>query len=111
MSKSLTEWIEHDVAPISEKPLRWLSSQYFFRDPPRPAYSDTSYFFAPADGIVLYQKEVAPGEPLLDIKGKSYSLREAMRDEHFDRTCLVVGTFMTFYDVHVNRVPYPGRLS
>lgn len=111
MAKSLSEWLEQDVAPVADEPLRWLSSQYFFRDPPRPVYSDTAYFFAPADGIVLYQNEVAPDEALLDIKGRSYSLRDAMRDEHYDRRSLVIGIFMTFYDVHINRVPYPGRLS
>lgn len=111
MAKSLNEWLDQDVADVIDKPLRWLSGEYFFRDPPRPAYSDTAYFFAPADGVVLYQHEVDPAEPIVDIKGRAYSLREAMRDRHYDRRSLVVGIFMTFYDVHVNRVPYPGRLS
>jgi phosphatidylserine decarboxylase len=110
-AKSLREWLETDVRPVQDEPLSWLSAQHFFRDPPRPAYSDLSYFFAPADGILLYQGEVDSGAPILDIKGRHYSLQEAMRDRHFDRTCLVIGIFMTFYDVHVNRVPYPGRLT
>jgi phosphatidylserine decarboxylase len=79
--------------------------------PSRPAYSDTSYFFSPADGIILYQKTVAPDEAILDIKGKSYCLRDAMRDDGYDRISLVIGIFMTFFDVHVNRIPFPGRLS
>jgi len=91
--------------------LRWLSERYFFRDPSRLNYSDPAYFFAPADGIILYAREVGPAQELVQIKGRSYSLRTALRDESFDRTCLVIGIFMTFYDVHVNRVPYPGRLS
>jgi phosphatidylserine decarboxylase len=52
VAKSLSEWLDADVRPVRAKPLRWLSEQYFFRDPARPAYSDTSYFFSPADGIV-----------------------------------------------------------
>ncbi len=111
MAKTLSEWLETDVRAVRDEPLRWLSSQYFFRDPPRPAYSDLGFFFAPADGIILYQREVGPEEALLDIKGRSYSLREAMRDAYYDRPSFVLGIFMTFYDVHVNRVPYPGRLS
>ena len=111
MAKSLTEWIDTEVREVRDKPLSWLSQYYFFRDPSRPVFSDTSYFLAPADGVILYQKVVAPDECLLDIKGKPYSLRQAMRDEAYDRTSLVIGIMMTFYDVHVNRVPFPGRLS
>jgi len=98
MAKSLREWVDNDVTPVKEKPLRWLAEEYFFRDPTRPALTDTSYFFSPADGIVVYQQTVMPDEPIVDIKGKSYSL-------------LVIGVFMTFVDVHINRIPFPGRLS
>ena len=34
-----------------------------------------------------------------------------MRAPAYDRESLVIGIFMTFYDVHINRVPFPGRLS
>ena len=111
MAKSLTEWIDTELREVKDEPLSWLSQHHFFRDPIRPTFSDTSHFFSPADGVILYQKTVAPDECLLDIKGKSYSLRQAMRDEHYDRPSLVIGIFMTFFDVHVNRVPFPGRLS
>lgn len=111
MAKALHEWVADDVMAVKDESVQWLSERYFFRDPPRPTYSDLSYFFAPADGILLYQKVVKGNEPLVDIKGRTYSLREAMRDPSYDRPSLVIGIFMTFYDVHVNRVPYPGILS
>jgi phosphatidylserine decarboxylase len=111
MAKSLAEWIESDVRPVQDRPIKWLSEYYFFRDPGRPNYSDSSCFFSPADGVLLYQKEVRPGEAVIDIKGKPYSLRDALRDGDFHAPCLVIGIFMTFFDVHVNRVPYAGRLS
>ena len=111
MAKPLEDWLDEDVGEIRERPITWLSEQHFFRDPVRPTFSDTGYFFAPADGVLLYQTEVAPDESILDIKGRSYSLQEALRDDSFDRPCLVIGTFMTFFDVHINRVPFPGRLS
>jgi len=110
MAKSLTEWLEADVAAVRDKPMRWLSEQFFFRDPVRPIYSDPGYFFPPADGIVLYAKRVMPDQAIVDIKGQPYSLRNAMREQSFDHECLVIGIFMTFYDVHVNRIPYAGRL-
>ncbi len=111
MAKQLDTWISEDVGPFKDKPLSWLSSQHFFRDPVRPTYSNPNYFFSPADGVVLYQEEVGPSDSIVDIKGKPYSLREALRDPSYDKPSLVIGIFMTFFDVHVNRVPYPGLLS
>lgn len=111
MAKSLKDWVEQDVASVKDKSLAWLSQEFFFRDPTRPNYSDPSYFFSPADGIVLYQMTVNPDESIVDIKGKSYSLQDAMRDPSYDKRSLVIGIFMTFFDVHVNRIPYPGRVS
>ncbi len=96
---------------MRDKPVSWLSQYHFFRDPIRPTYCDTNYFFSPADGVIIYQKTVRPDEAILDIKGKSYSLRDALRDDDFAAECLVIGIFMTFYDVHVNRIPFPGRVS
>ena len=111
MAQSLQEWVDTDVHSIRDTALRRLSEEHFFRDPLRPMFSADTHFFAPADGIVLYQQTVKPDEAIVDIKGKSYSLRDAMRDTAYSRESLVVGIFMTFFDVHINRVPFPGRLS
>jgi phosphatidylserine decarboxylase len=111
MAKTLREWIDQDVSPVRDKSIRWLSESYFFRDPSRPLVSDASYFFAPADGIVLYQTRVEPDQRIVDIKGRQFTLRDAMRDSTYDCESLVIGIFMTLYDVHVNRVPFSGRLS
>src|SRR5262249_61585503 len=99
MVKELKEWIETDVQPFQEKSIAWISQFHFFRDPIRPSYSDLSYFFSPADGIIVYQQQEAePGDPIIEIKGKPYSLRDALRDPHFDSPSLVIGIFMTFFD-------------
>lgn len=111
MAKTLEEWVGTDVAQVRKKSLGWISQEYFFRDPSRPVFSNPGYFFAPADGIILYQTTVDPSDQIVEIKGRTYSLRDAMRDYTYDRPCLVVGIFMTFFDVHVNRVPYAGRIS
>jgi phosphatidylserine decarboxylase len=111
MAKTLRDWLTQDVQPYQDKSVAWLSQLHFFRDPMRPTYSDLGCFFSPADGIILYQKEVGPTEPILDIKGKAYSLRDALRDETYSAESLVIGIFMTFYDVHINRIPFPGQLS
>ena len=111
MAKKLQDWLENDVQPYREKPVSWLSQFHFFRDPIRPTYSDLSYFFSPADGIILYQRTLHPDECLVEIKGRSYSLRDAMRDPAYEAESLVMGIFMTFFDVHTNRIPYPGSIS
>ena len=111
MAKTMQEWLEADVHPYRDKSVAWLSQFHFFRDPIRPSYSDMSYFFSPADGIILYQREVRPEEPIVEIKGRAYTLRDALREPQFDAPSLVIGIFMTFFDVHVNRIPYPGQLS
>lgn len=110
MAKPLQEWMATDVKRVSGSAMRWLSGEFFFRDPIRPVFIDPGYFFAPADGVVLYQRQVAPDEPLVEIKGRPYTLRQALRDDRFSLSCLVVGIFMTVYDVHVNRIPYSGML-
>jgi phosphatidylserine decarboxylase len=110
MAKSLKEWVETEVRPFQDKSVAWLSQYHFFRDPIRPSYSDMNYFFAPADGIIVYQRVVGPEESIVSIKGKDYSLRDALREPNYKQTSLVIGIFMTFFDVHINRIPYPGQL-
>jgi phosphatidylserine decarboxylase len=110
MAKTLEEWIQTDISKIKNKSMKWLSEEYFFRDPNRALYADSSYFFAPADGIILYSKIVDANESIIDIKGRSYSLKDAMRKEEYNQRSLVIGIFMSFYDVHINRIPYAGRL-
>ena len=111
MPKKLKDWLEDDVQPYRDKSVSWISQFHFFRDPIRPSYSDLTYFFSPADGIILYQRTLRPDQCLVEIKGRSYSLRDAIRDPAYEAESLVVGIFMTFFDVHTNRVPYPGSIS
>src|SRR5437016_704 len=70
MAKKIQDWLETDVRPYREKPISWVSQFHFFRDPIRPTYSDLSYFFSPADGIILYQRKVHPGECIVPFKLK-----------------------------------------
>ena len=44
---------------------------------------------------------------MVEIKGRSYSLR----DPAYEAESLVIGIFMSFFDVHTNRIPYPGSIS
>ncbi len=111
MAKTMREWVETDVAKVKEKPFDWLSQRYFFRDPVRPYYIDSTYLFAPADGVIMYQKVIEPDECIFEIKGKNYTLREAMQDTSYAKKSMAIGIFMTFYDVHINRMPSFGYLT
>ncbi len=65
---------------------------YFFRDPDRPAAADTSLVLSGADGWVRCVEQVP--EP------------------RFLRTeCLRISTFLTPFDVHVNRSPIAGQVK
>ncbi|GAA1288530.1 phosphatidylserine decarboxylase [Saccharothrix xinjiangensis] len=111
MAKPLDEWVKDDVSPLADRSTAWLSQFHFFRDPHRPRFVDPARFFSPADGVIVYQRVVEPDEPLVEIKGGAYTVRQALRAPGYRHRSLVIGIFMTYYDVHVNRIPYAGRLS
>jgi phosphatidylserine decarboxylase len=61
--------------------------------------------------LFLYQKIVQPGEQVLEIKGIDYTIQDVMGDKDYNQPSLVIGIFMSFYDVHINRIPYGGVLK
>jgi len=111
MAKTLENWLATEVAELQKLPLGDLSNIHFFRDPLRPNFIDHEYFFSPADGTILYQKVVEPNDAVVEVKGINYTIKDIMGDKHFDQPVLVIGIFMSLYDVHINRVPYGGLLS
>ena len=83
---------------------------WFFRNPPRtdPAAAG---LVSPADGTVVYARVVEAGEPVVVIKeGVAATVRDIAREE-IARTKLVVGVFMSPFDVHYNRAPLDGRVD
>lgn len=112
MAKTLEEWLDSDVAELLKLPTGDLSNTFFFRDPPRTNFINNEYFFSPADGTILYQKFITnPKDPVVEIKGVNYTLQDVMCDPTYDTPSLVIGIFMSFYDVHINRIPYSGILK
>ena len=112
MAKYLEDWLDTDVAEAEKLSIGQLSNQFFFRDPIRPNYIDYEHFYSPADGTILYQKYIEdPTEPIVEIKGINYTLQDALCDKTYNKPSLVIGIFMSFYDVHINRIPYGGVLS
>lgn len=112
MAKTLEDWLESDVEELTKLPVGELSNTFFFRDPIRPNFIDYQHFYSPADGTILYQKFVEDAnDPIIEIKGVNYTLQDVLQDKEYNQPSLVIGIFMSFYDVHINRIPYAGTLS
>ena len=111
MAEKLEDWLNGEVAELQKMPVGELSNVFFFRDPIRPTYIDHEHFYSPADGTILYQKIVQPGEQVLEIKGIDYTIQDVMGNSEYNKPSLVIGIFMSFYDVHINRIPYGGILE
>tara|TARA_R110000751_G_scaffold11771_10_gene40978 strand:+ start:1168 stop:1932 length:765 start_codon:yes stop_codon:yes gene_type:complete len=110
MAEKLEDWLNGEVAELTKMSVGELSNNFFFRDPIRPIFIDYEHFYSPSDGTILYQKIVQPGEQVLEIKGIDYTIQDVMGDSEFNKPSLVIGIFMSFYDVHINRIPYGGVL-
>lgn len=83
---------------------------WFFRNPRRtPPPGDG--ILCPADGTVVYVKTVEPHEEVISIKkGNRISVNGIVR-ERLDRTVVLIGVFMSPFDVHYNRSPLPGYVG
>ena len=111
MAEKLEDWLNGEVKELSKMSVGELSNTFFFRDPIRPTYIDNEHFYSPADGTILYQKIVLPDEQVLEIKGIDYTIQDVMGDKNYNQPSLVIGIFMSFYDVHINRIPYSGVIK
>jgi phosphatidylserine decarboxylase len=83
----------------------------FSRNPTRPTLYSHNKIYSPADGIILYQKEVSPTDEVVSIKGKTLTIQDILEDKEFKEKCIVTGIFMTYLDVHYTRLPLSGITS
>ncbi len=93
-----------EIKKLRDLDLGELYSREFFRDPLRITIVNHDLLYAPADGVVLYAKEFDPDD-FLEIKGVDFTLAEMLVDPGYKERSLVIGIFMTAFDVHVNRAP------
>jgi phosphatidylserine decarboxylase len=107
----MREWLTETKKRYSKWPLTDLSHREFFRDPPRAQRIDATKFFSPADGVLIGQKRVAPDGDVVEAKGVDITLADLVRPWVIDQPCLVINVFMSFYDVHINRMPTGGILT
>jgi phosphatidylserine decarboxylase len=107
--QTVSDWLARDdVRSVRGASLPDIMSEKFFRDPLRPSFYDPTVFYSPADGFVLYSITVGPDERIVEVKGRNLTTRELLQDPEYSTRSLVVGVFLTFYDIHVNRLPTDG---
>ncbi len=83
----------------------------FFRDPERTPPLQEKVIVSPADGTVLYVKEIRKGVFPFSVKGKKeISLKEFTEEEFIPDRGIQIGIAMNFLNVHVNRTPIEGKI-
>ena len=90
----------------------WMYWRYvwFFRDPHRTPPDDAG-ILSPADGTVVYVRHVPMGEDVVVIKrGVAATVHDLVRQDA-EGAKLVIGVFMSPFDVHYNRAPISGRVQ
>jgi phosphatidylserine decarboxylase len=92
--------------------LAWVFWRYvwFFRDPSRVPPTEPG-FLSPADGTVVYVREVAPSEDVVIIKqGLAAKIKDIV-GEDVDAPKIVIGIFMSPFNVHYNRAPLSATVD
>jgi phosphatidylserine decarboxylase len=83
----------------------------FFRDPDRISPQIENAILSPADGKVIYIKEITNGEFPIAIKGKNkIPLSEFTSENFLSGRGIQIGIEMTYIHVHVNRSPIDGEI-
>jgi len=88
----------------------------FFRNPRRKVKKNDNHILSPADGFVVYIKEVSLDSttPIFSIKGKHIiKLEELMilrENDQIKKDGILIGIFMSPFDVHYNRSPISGEI-
>ena len=91
----------------------WL---YFHRNPPRDLISDDHGVLSPADGTIVYIKEITQGMIVESVKKNNHMrLSELLGVKDADGagsslvTGYIIGIEMKLFDVHITRAPMSGR--
>lgn len=83
----------------------------FFRNPSRKITTNTDDIVSPADGRIIYIKELEKGQTPVSVKKhRLASINEITKTEITEQPCYLIGIAMTLFDVHINRAPLEGKV-
>lgn len=83
---------------------------WFFRNPSRIPPQEEG-ILSPADGTVVYVQTVQPFEEVVVVKrGVKATVQDILREDD-PAPKLVIGVFMSPFNVHYNRAPLDGRVA
>jgi len=107
--QTVNQWLRRkDIQRVRDVSVEELVSEKFHRDPMRPLHYDPAAFYSPADGFILHSMAVDHDQRIVQVKGRNLTAQELLQDPWYTARSLVIGIFLTFYDVHVNRIPTDG---
>lgn len=85
---------------------------FFFRDPERQPPNDPGIIVSPADGTVVYVKEIEDGRfPFAVKNNNTIPLSEFSQADLIPSRGIQIGIAMNYLNVHVNRSPIAGRVK
>jgi len=85
---------------------------FFFRDPNRNSPHRDDWIISPADGTVIYIKEIHNGQfPFAVKKGNTIPLSEFTTENLIEGRGIQIGIAMNYLNVHVNRSPIAGKVT
>ena len=83
---------------------------WFFRNPSRTS-PEGGRILSPADGTVVYVENVLPHEEVIVIKQGMAAAINDIVGEDLAVPKILIGIFMSPFDVHYNRAPLSGRVD
>lgn len=83
----------------------------FFRNPTRIIPGNANDIVSPADGRVIYIKELEINQIPVTVKKKRIAgIQEITKTDILQQPCYLIGIAMTLFDVHYNRAPLEGKV-
>ncbi len=83
----------------------------FFRNPQRKIPGGPNDIVSPADGRIIYIKELEINQIPVTVKKKRIAgINEITKTDILQQPCYLIGIAMTLFDVHYNRAPLDGKV-
>ena len=111
--ETIKDWLNTpEISELRKKPIYEIIEVGFHRETVVPIFINKEILFSPANGIILYAKRVRSQDDLVMVHGTPVTIKDLIRkdamDKIYDEDFIVIGIFMTFYDVHTNYMPSSG---